>query len=1083
MPNILPCIVFAVFTVISPVFSQISWQALNGPTGVGQMLFLGADHDNRIFLRTDYQILTSTDNGDSWIESSAGLPAISIPSLRQALVLPSGKVTVLASGKHYAYDPGSNTWSPDSQLSGFGLLSVDNQQRLWQVKGDDIYYSTDGGQTFKLVLTGPQTEGWHQEMVNHNDEHNLVFVAFGTVGKIYHFKTDGTLQHVLPYNGGLLEYMGYSPFSGTAFLCDYDTNWRSGDGGLTWQTLQLKYTAGNSTYSAGIRQLYYESAEKIWALTDYGVFTSEDDGVNWTHFKIAQGYGPGYLFRTPAGSLFIQDLCTTYDFSRSTDEGQTWMDISGSFKNPSVIQTIAAKNDNLYAQNCNLFERSTDGGQTWSPATATDSITYPVNNLAVLPDGDLFWRSPKGRINRSSDGGNTWNPVFQPAPNPWFVNMWLKTDPFGNLYAMYEYPFSYKSNDHGQTWQPINLSSFLFYDNYRFLFHPNGDIFMFDRYGGPYLHHYIADRDTTITENLNDPAGGFLDIYDGTVSAQGELILFGTIFAQGWMARLYRYAGNGAVTPITSFPGENPVAITASPAGAVFVVSADSLFQSDNGGYQWEFAGKMPSGVPPYTLTNIQVGIDRHIYLSYDGQVVYRSTTAVATRNLISGVVWYDENGNCIREPNENGLVNRYVKATGATDFGGYSGLGGQYRVFTGDGSYQLSVQPPNALFQACPPISVTLNGTNDTAYADLALQPAEQCPYMRVNVSTPLLRRCFPNTYTVQYANEGTAVAADAYLEVTLDSLFDFVSASIPPSGQNGQMLTIPLGAIPPGESGFIHITMEVSCLAALGQNHCIKVKIFPGQPCLPALPDLSLAEECRANIGAFDPNDKRAFVGGNEEPGIVSPNREIEYLIRFQNTGTDTAFRVIVEDRIAGVLDIAAVTPLAASHPYSMELGADRKLRFIFDNILLPDSNINEAASHGFIKFSVRQLPDLPIGTVIRNTASIYFDFNDPVVTNTSELVVSLPTKVHEPATGYTVLVSPNPFRDVVRFRISGPPDNNEYALLLTDAPGRIVRREQFSGDTIQIARNGLPSGMYFFVIQNKQGHRISAGRILAE
>jgi len=58
---------------------------------------------------------------------------------------------------------------------------------------------------------------------------------------------------------------------------------------------------------------------------------------------------------------------------------------------------------------------------------------------------------------------------------------------------------------------------------------------------------------------------------------------------------------------------------------------------------------------------------------------------------------------------------------------------------------------------------------------------------------------------------------------------------------------------------------------------------------------------------------------------------------------------------------------------------------LVFHFENILLPDSTVNEPASHGFVQFRINQLTDNPIGTVIENTADIYFDLNKAIVTNT--------------------------------------------------------------------------------------------------
>ena len=61
-----------------------------------------------------------------------------------------------------------------------------------------------------------------------------------------------------------------------------------------------------------------------------------------------------------------------------------------------------------------------------------------------------------------------------------------------------------------------------------------------------------------------------------------------------------------------------------------------------------------------------------------------------------------------------------------------------------------------------------------------------------------------------------------------------------------------------------------------------------------------------------------------------------------------------------------------------------------FIFNNIQLPDSNVNEPASHGFVKFKINQRANNPLGTVIENKAGIYFDFNEAVITNSTHHVL---------------------------------------------------------------------------------------------
>ena len=153
-------------------------------------------------------------------------------------------------------------------------------------------------------------------------------------------------------------------------------------------------------------------------------------------------------------------------------------------------------------------------------------------------------------------------------------------------------------------------------------------------------------------------------------------------------------------------------------------------------------------------------------------------------------------------------------------------------------------------------------------------------------------------------------------------------------------------------------------------GLNNPGLVNLFPLSD-----PDPFEALDCLENIGAYDPNDKQGVPEGYGSQHYIKANTDLEYLIRFQNTGTDTAFTVVVLDTLSQQLDAASVRVQVASHPMEFAMLEGGILRFTFNNILLPDSNVNQAGSNGFIKFRIAQKPDLANETLIENSAAIYF------------------------------------------------------------------------------------------------------------
>jgi len=140
-----------------------------------------------------------------------------------------------------------------------------------------------------------------------------------------------------------------------------------------------------------------------------------------------------------------------------------------------------------------------------------------------------------------------------------------------------------------------------------------------------------------------------------------------------------------------------------------------------------------------------------------------------------------------------------------------------------------------------------------------------------------------------------------------------------------------------------------------------------------------------CDEVSAPYDPNDKTGSPRGLGETHAIQQNQQIEYLVRFQNVGTDTAVNVVVLDTLSIDLNIFTVQSGVSSHPYEFRMYGPRVLEWRFNNIILPDRTTDNPGSNGFVMFKVQQVPDLPYGTVIENTANIYFDFEEPVITNT--------------------------------------------------------------------------------------------------
>jgi hypothetical protein len=226
---------------------------------------------------------------------------------------------------------------------------------------------------------------------------------------------------------------------------------------------------------------------------------------------------------------------------------------------------------------------------------------------------------------------------------------------------------------------------------------------------------------------------------------------------------------------------------------------------------------------------------------------------------------------------------------------------------------------------------------------------------------------------------------------------------------------------------------------------------------------------------IGSFDPNDKQVSPEGLGTTGDVLHNTRFDYRIRFQNTGTASAIHVFVMDTIDDNLDLNTFVMHRASHNYDLVINGNI-LTWRFFNINLPDSNANEPASHGFIEYSISPKAGLADGTTIENEAAIYFDFNLPVITNTTlNTMQSSLASIETIDANEQLRVFPNPATQEItilpRFEIYGSVDVSVFDIfgkhLQTVYSGEFIKNSTFKTDVSKLSK-----GMYLLRIQHKNG-----------
>lgn len=246
----------------------------------------------------------------------------------------------------------------------------------------------------------------------------------------------------------------------------------------------------------------------------------------------------------------------------------------------------------------------------------------------------------------------------------------------------------------------------------------------------------------------------------------------------------------------------------------------------------------------------------------------------------------------------------------------------------------------------------------------------------------------------------------------------------------------------------------------------------------------DPIIDEYCGLVTGSYDPNDKTGYPLGLGVSNDILPNQQLQYVIRFQNTGTDTAITVVIRDTLDIDLNIFSVVSGVSSHDYSFRMFGPRVLEWTFDNIMLPDSAADESGSHGFVTYRVDQNINLPNGTTIFNDADIYFDFNSPVITNQTVHTINnqinnVVTTVKQENGRFNFIIYPNPVSHVLNIRMTEDLVNTSF--VIRNQLGQMILCGNLKNANSEINLDFLASGFYIFSLEHN--HVIQSIKLIKE
>lgn len=365
----------------------------------------------------------------------------------------------------------------------------------------------------------------------------------------------------------------------------------------------------------------------------------------------------------------------------------------------------------------------------------------------------------------------------------------------------------------------------------------------------------------------------------------------------------------------------------------------------------------------------------------YDRLAVEVGCSKQASR--VIGRVFEDRNENGIYDAGEPLLPNVPVKVETETTRWLYTDGTGNFRfAVMPDTQYVVSADPPACLVTQDKAYTVyTEQELTEPIRLDLpAVRGGKQGEFITSIHSGPA--RCgFEVPFSLSLYNNG-CLADGAEVELVLDSLVSVTRVETDTVASGEQKLVWTAANIAPGTAARFRFHARMPSEDFVGDT--LHFTMYSRSTAPEAEWDtlsLDVVLAC-----AIDPNDKLTHPARLEpsESNYTQFDERITYTIRFQNTGTAPAYTVRLADTLSELLDLRTFLPLSASHEHSVDLDAAGHLTVLYENIDLPDSTTNEAASHGYFTFSILPRAGVTEG-VVENRAGIYFDYNRPIITNT--------------------------------------------------------------------------------------------------
>lgn len=372
-------------------------------------------------------------------------------------------------------------------------------------------------------------------------------------------------------------------------------------------------------------------------------------------------------------------------------------------------------------------------------------------------------------------------------------------------------------------------------------------------------------------------------------------------------------------------------------------------------------------------IDNATCDFDFEVYGSYDN-------TYCTDLSKVTGIAYIDKNENGVFDSDESPLRNVLISLSPG-NFSVLTNDEGKYIINTPKGGATLTAQVNEGDwvedFLILDDVSVLEECVENINFGFIPTTNTDISATL--SVSNTIVRCDWETRFYITVENTGSE-PFEGTLEFEFDDEATFFSSPIPNLNISGNILSASTGELLPFSPQQYKVTLKMpsgsSNLPILDFKAELKVNDDE------QVAEYSYSEQLKCS---YDPNDKREYPDREGDDNLTLMDEDIEYTIRFQNNGNDTAFLVKIVDELDPNIDPKSIRVVNSSHDVETCIEGNN-LVFLFEDINLVDSMTNYDASQGFVTFRSRTKEGRAEFTSVYNTADIIFDTNEPIITNTT-------------------------------------------------------------------------------------------------